>query len=159
MLLFQLEQLCQQNISLDVNAAGPAGRTALHAAAEAGHAAAVRTLLGLGADSYCADDSGTSPLMLAAAGGHEAAVKVSPSSDMHMMRQLGRATYNCTLAVACSCTPCSWQFSQVLPFSRRHIQVQACHVCYVASTQMLCCCLCRCCWRQAQTLSMLTTVG
>lgn len=73
----QLERLCQQNIGLDVNAAcGPAGRTALHAAAESGSAAGVRALLGLGADSYCADESGTSPLMLAAAGGHHEAVKV-----------------------------------------------------------------------------------
>lgn len=55
---------------------GPQGRTALHAAAEAGSAAGVRALLGLGADSYRADDHGVSPLMLAAAGGYEAAVKV-----------------------------------------------------------------------------------
>lgn len=71
----QLEQLCQQGVDVDAPCR-PQGRTALHAAAEAGSAAGVRALLGLGADSYRADDDGVSPLMLAAAGGHEAAVKV-----------------------------------------------------------------------------------
>lgn len=73
----QLRQLCQRSSSLDVSTAcGPHGRTALHAAAEAGCAAACRTLLDLGADTYCADDNGVSPLMMAAAGGHTDAVKV-----------------------------------------------------------------------------------
>lgn len=77
-LCVQLEQLCScKGNCMDVNAPwGPNGRTALHAAAEAGSAESLEVLLRAGADSYAADNGGASPLILAAAGGHAAAVKV-----------------------------------------------------------------------------------
>jgi Ankyrin repeats (3 copies)/Ankyrin repeat len=51
----------------DVNVRGPQGRTALHYAAAAGNAAAVRTLLAHGADQALEDDGGRTPMKLARA--------------------------------------------------------------------------------------------
>jgi ankyrin repeat protein len=55
----------------EVNArGGPHGRTALHYAAAAGHAAVVRQLLAAGADPGLADHAGQTPRAAARAAGH-----------------------------------------------------------------------------------------
>lgn len=73
-----MEQLCH-NGGVDGNTVCDhphPGSTILAAAAASGTAEGVRALLGLGADTYVADESGNSPLMMAAAGGYHTVVKV-----------------------------------------------------------------------------------
>lgn len=61
---------------VDVNAATDnCGRTALHRAAENGHAGVIERLAGRGADMLAAARDGSSALVLAAAAGHDAAVE------------------------------------------------------------------------------------
>ncbi|EGB02726.1 hypothetical protein AURANDRAFT_68619 [Aureococcus anophagefferens] len=57
-----------------VDARDEAGRCALAAAADGGHAAVVDALLGAGADAAAADDGGRAPLHWAAGRGHGAVV-------------------------------------------------------------------------------------
>lgn len=73
----QLAQLAQQQ-NADVNQqVAPLGRTALHAAAEAGQAACCQFLLEqLGADPYVYDNEGLSAVMLAARNGHHQVIEV-----------------------------------------------------------------------------------
>ena len=52
------------------------GTTALHAAAQAGHADAARTLLAFGADVDAPDHYADTPLHVAAAEGHRALVEL-----------------------------------------------------------------------------------
>lgn len=67
-----------QQQGADVNQqVGAQGRTALHAAAEAGRASYCHWLLEqLGADSYVYDTMGVSAVMLAAQHGHHEVIKV-----------------------------------------------------------------------------------
>lgn len=69
------EQLAALSASVDLNARDGHGQTALMLAAHAGHAAAVRVLLVLGADANHTAKHGLTALMLAVLGGHAEVVQ------------------------------------------------------------------------------------
>lgn len=61
-----IHRVLQQQPALLHSAGGPGGRTALHAAVEAGDPAILRLLLAAGADAAAADTDGITPLWIAA---------------------------------------------------------------------------------------------